>query len=188
MEVAMMNNGRPLTKKQAVRLMVGLTILAWATETLLKQWGFGQEISTTAPAGQVEPEPAEKFVPGSPRYLAGATLEMRSEATVIGGEVRLKQVCRWSDQDKAIFDPIGDLVLVHLSAGKPFEAISMRCSSGSMPSKVRKAMQLRIIPASHRTIPPPRPASSPKRRPHRHPMPARSKRCGNRSWRTSRRG
>jgi flagella basal body P-ring formation protein FlgA len=127
MEVAMMNNnGRPLTRRQAVRVVIGLTILAWATQTLLKQWGFGQEIPTTADAQQVEPTaPDEKFVPGSPRYLQGATLEMRSEATVIGNEVKLKQVCRWSDQDKTIFEPIGDLVLLHLGAQQPFKAISI---------------------------------------------------------------
>ena len=39
----MMNNdgGRPLGIRKTVQLMVILTILAWATQTLLSQWGYG---------------------------------------------------------------------------------------------------------------------------------------------------
>ncbi|HMB96029.1 MAG TPA: flagellar basal body P-ring formation chaperone FlgA [Tepidisphaeraceae bacterium] len=125
-----MNNGRRLTKKQTVRLMVGLTILAWATQTLLKQWGLGAEVPTTAEAEQLA-QPVEKFVPGK-RYLAGASLEMRSEATVIGAEVKLRQVCRWSDSDRAMFDPIGDLVLDHLGTQAPFKAISVEELRGTL--------------------------------------------------------
>src|SRR5581483_12417363 len=56
----------------------------------------------------------------------GATLELRSEATVIGSEVKLRQVCRWSDADKSLFDPIGDLVLAHLSQPAPFKAMTLQ--------------------------------------------------------------
>ena len=36
------NNGpRPLGMRKTVQLMVILTILAWATQTLLSQWGYG---------------------------------------------------------------------------------------------------------------------------------------------------
>jgi flagella basal body P-ring formation protein FlgA len=127
MEVAMMNNGRPLTKKQTVRLMIGLTILAWATQTLFKQWGRGAEVPATTPSEQADAsdEPAEKFVPGTQRYLSGATLEMRSDATVVGGDVTLKQVCRWADHDGAIFNPVGDLVLLRLGPSVPFKSISV---------------------------------------------------------------
>jgi hypothetical protein len=72
-------NGRPLSKKKTVQLLVILTIFAWATQTLLHQWGFGQEVAPTN-------EPQEKFVPGTARFAAGANLEMRSEATIVGGE------------------------------------------------------------------------------------------------------
>src|SRR5262245_44235961 len=123
MEVVMMNNnnGRPLSRRQTVRLMIALTILAWATQTLLKQWGFGAEIPTTEPATE-QAESTEKFVPGSSRYASGATLELRTEATVIGGDVKLRQVCRWADSDKHIFEPMGDLVLVRLGARAPFKS------------------------------------------------------------------
>jgi flagella basal body P-ring formation protein FlgA len=120
------NRGRQLTKRQTVRLMIALTILAWATQTLLSQWGFGAEIPTTVQAGEVEQaDSTEKFVPGNPRFNRGATLELRSEATIIGGEVKLQQVCRWSDADKSIFDPMGDLILLRLGARSPFRSISV---------------------------------------------------------------
>jgi flagella basal body P-ring formation protein FlgA len=114
----MMNNGRPLTKRQTVRLLIVMTILAWATQTLMQQWGYGAELPATAPA--------EKFVPSNSPGMAsrGATLEIRSEATVIGAEVKLRQICRWSDRDKPMLEPIGDLVLVRLGQGAPFKAIS----------------------------------------------------------------
>ncbi|HEY7090183.1 MAG TPA: flagellar basal body P-ring formation chaperone FlgA [Tepidisphaeraceae bacterium] len=122
-------NGRPvLTRKQTVRLMIALTILAWATQTLLKQWGFGAEIVPATAEAATEPaaQQQEKFVPGTSRYAMGATLEMRAEATVVGAEVKLRQICRWSDRDKFIFDPIGDLILARLSSGAPFKSVSVQ--------------------------------------------------------------
>lgn len=115
-----MNNGRPLTKKQQVRLLVALTILAWATQTLFAQWGFGAQLPTTQPG-----EVSERYVPVTTLYPRGVTLEIRGTATVIGAEVKLRQICRWSDRDKALFDPIGDLVLVRLAPEAPYKAISV---------------------------------------------------------------
>lgn len=119
----MMNNGRPLTKKQQVRVMVALTILAWATQTLFKQWGYGAQLPATQPSRG--DELAERFVPVTTLYPRGVTLEVRSNATVIGGEVKLRQICRWSDRDKGLFDPIGDLILVRLAPDTPFKAVSV---------------------------------------------------------------
>src|SRR5688572_27602990 len=110
----MMNpNHRPLSTRKKVQLMVALTILAWATQTLFHQWGFGNDLSAQERHDQPAPRPAaeEKFVPGTARFAAGATLEMRTEATVLGTEVKLKQVCRWSGADDAVFAPLADLVL-----------------------------------------------------------------------------
>jgi flagella basal body P-ring formation protein FlgA len=183
-----------LGNRKTVQVMVILTILAWATTTLLKQWGFGQEIGASQDAsnsavtsGQASPAPdngpastdpvaatatvapsdatatvapgvamgnpaaassagdaaaenlppapmapisvpepigAEKFVPGfaGPAPLMG-TLELRGEATVYGSDVKLKQICRWSDVDATAFAPIADLTLFHLSSSTPFKAI-----------------------------------------------------------------
>ena len=117
-----MYNGRPLGRKKTVQLMVLLTLLAWATQTLFHQWGYGQEIETDGTRVEM---PAEKFVPGTARFAAGATLELRSEATVVGAEVRLRQVCRWSDQDAAVFAPVKDLVLFRLDTRRPYRALDV---------------------------------------------------------------
>src|SRR5439155_25869405 len=96
MEVAMLTPNGRISKRKTVQLMIALTILAWATQTLLHQWGFGAEVSA-APATQASEENAEKFVPGN--STCGATLELRSEATIVGAEVKLRQLCRWCDAD-----------------------------------------------------------------------------------------
>jgi len=121
MEVAMMN-GRPLGPRKTIRLMIGLTILAWATQTLFHQWGYGAEIASDAAAPAVG---AEKFVPGPRLDGRAATLELRSEARVNGAEVRLKQICRWADADAPAFTTVGELVMVRFSARQPFKTITL---------------------------------------------------------------
>src|SRR5687768_2838290 len=102
----MNHNGRPLTMRKKVQLLVALTILAWATQTLLAQWARGEQAAGA--------EPAAAFVPREGTLLRGATLELRAEARVFGGEVKLRQVCRWSADDAAAFAPVADLVLMKL--------------------------------------------------------------------------
>ncbi|MGD1278348.1 MAG: flagellar basal body P-ring formation chaperone FlgA [Tepidisphaeraceae bacterium] len=123
-----MNNRRPLSKRKTARLLVALTILAWATQTLVHQWGFGQETepSTAAPnvVGTAEAIGGEKFVSGGP-VAATATLELRGEASVYGPDVKLKQLCRWSDADGAAFAPLADLVIVRMSQSTPFRTVSV---------------------------------------------------------------
>lgn len=116
-----MRYGRPMGKRGTVQLLVWLTILAWATQTLFHQWGFGAE----APATPEQMSP-EQFVPSIGRPGAGGTLELRTEATVYGPEVRLKQVCRWSAADGAMFEPIADLILARLSDGSPFRSLGVQ--------------------------------------------------------------
>src|SRR5256885_7236820 len=102
MDVAMLTPNGRISKRTTIQLMVILTILAWATQTLFHQWGFGAEIGGADSAADVAATGgAEKFVPGEPRY-AGAVLEVRAEATVVGTEVTLKQVCRWSNADAGV--------------------------------------------------------------------------------------
>src|SRR3954470_1434095 len=111
-EVAMYGNGRPIGNRKKVQLLVALTLLAWATQTLFRQWARGADLppppaaasgangaadlSAPAPDAPVPPvagdspaPAAERFVPASPRPGLGATLELRGEATVFGPEVRL---------------------------------------------------------------------------------------------------
>jgi flagella basal body P-ring formation protein FlgA len=116
-------NGRPISTKKTVQLMVILTILAWATQTLFHQWGFGAE--TGAAPQDKAAAGADRFVPGTPRFAAGATLELRGEATVYGPEVKLRQVCRWSARDAGVFAPVGDLVLARIPPQAPFQALTL---------------------------------------------------------------
>jgi len=103
--------------RKRIQVLVAVVLLAWATQTLLHQWGFGATIPIDTPA--------EKFVPGTDRFIAGATLEMRGDATIVGGDVKLKQVCRWSDSDAQVFSPVADLVVMRLSAKSTYRAISV---------------------------------------------------------------
>jgi flagella basal body P-ring formation protein FlgA len=67
----------------------------------------------------------EKFVTGSSDSTPGGTLELRQEACVFGADVKLKQVCRWSEADAPIFTPIADLTLLNLSDKLPFHEITV---------------------------------------------------------------
>lgn len=120
-----MMNPRPLSMRKKVQIMVALTILAWATQTLFHQWGFGNDLSAQERAAAPRPASAERFVPGTARFALGATLEMRTEATVLGDEVKLKQVCRWSSADDAVFAPVADLVLARFQENEPFTPVTL---------------------------------------------------------------
>jgi flagella basal body P-ring formation protein FlgA len=124
-------NNRRLTKRKQAQLFVLLTALAWATQTLLHQWGYGQEVPSVplsdaaALAAMPDVPGGEKFVPGDANSTPTGTLEMRQDASVYGADITLKQVCRWSDEDAPAFTPIADLTLVHLAAGVSFRTISV---------------------------------------------------------------
>jgi flagella basal body P-ring formation protein FlgA len=217
----MYGNGRPtISNKKMVRVCLGLTVMAWATQVLFKQWGYGAEMpaarpavpaavggavasnaaavggavasnaaavaelpdagpADAAPGGRAadrdrtadrQPTAAERFVadpailpaaatppaarpaagvvgrdaPVAPapapapaaaaeRFIAarpaaaavGAALELRSEATVTGAEVRLKQVGRWARRDAEFFRPAGELVLARLDARTPYKVVTV---------------------------------------------------------------
>jgi flagella basal body P-ring formation protein FlgA len=118
-------NNRKLGKRKQVQLLIGLTILAWATQTLMHQWGFGQELLPATDAASDSSLAGEKFVAGNGDSTPGGTLELRQEASIFGADVKLKQVCRWSDADAPIFTPIADLTLLNLSDKVPFHAITV---------------------------------------------------------------
>src|ERR1700728_628546 len=100
----MNNNNNPrLSKRKQIQLLVVLTILAWATQTLLHQWGFSQVISSGFDMSEMPAAADEKFVPNAADSTPSGTLELRQDATVSGSDVKLKQVCRWSDSDTAVF-------------------------------------------------------------------------------------
>lgn len=147
-------NGRPMSRSKAARLLICLTILAWATQLLLQQWGFGQAVSndtpplsadaaSSAPAEACPPQPAVPDVMDTAANVTLAAvpveppekfiesqeispvLELRAEALIIGDEIRLKQVCRWRDEYRAAMAPLADLVVAHIPQGKVFTVITL---------------------------------------------------------------
>src|SRR5580658_4814874 len=121
-----MNNNNPrLSKRKQIQLLVILTILAWATQTLMHQWGFSQVVSSAIDLSDMPAATDEKFVPNAADSTPSGTLELRQEATVSGPDVKLKQICRWSDADAAVFTPIADTTLLQFSANEPNRTISM---------------------------------------------------------------
>ena len=159
-------NGRPVIgKKKAVRLMVALTILAWATQTLMSQWGYGADVradqragAAAAPASSPASAPSEdlvtieKFVPGTSRFAAGATIELRGDATVVGEEVRLKQVARWTQADDAVLAPLGDLVLTRIGPGTPFRAVSITEVKETLTAAGINIASLKFVGATSCTV------------------------------------
>jgi flagella basal body P-ring formation protein FlgA len=57
----------------------------------------------------------QRFVPDASRTV-NAALEMRSEATIYGDEVKLRQIARWSDTDAGAMAGLGDLTIARLDA------------------------------------------------------------------------
>lgn len=114
-----MNNGRPLPVRKQMQFLVAMTLLAWATQTLMTQWSHGAE-----PPGPA-PQATSAFVPREGSTGAGAMLELRGEATIYGGDVKLKQVCRWSTRDAATFAPLADLVVARLEGRRPFKVLDV---------------------------------------------------------------
>ncbi|HSZ56271.1 MAG TPA: flagellar basal body P-ring formation chaperone FlgA [Tepidisphaeraceae bacterium] len=113
----MYGNGRPLGMRKRIQVLIAVVLLAWATQTLLRQWGYGAEIAQS--------NSGESFVPGTDRFIAGATLEMRGDATIVGAEVKLRQICRWSGADAEVFAPVADLVIARINPRAPFRSISV---------------------------------------------------------------
>jgi flagella basal body P-ring formation protein FlgA len=139
-EVIAMNNPRPVMSiRKTVQLMVILTILAWATQTLFAQWGLGglilpepsslqrrQQPESSAPsphgsapaaAPQAAPAPRPAAID---RFNGGAMVEVQPRARFgdaavsARGRITLRDVCKWSDHDAAILEPLGDVLIAKL--------------------------------------------------------------------------
>lgn len=122
-----MNNNPRLSRRKQIQLLIILTILAWATQTLMHQWGFSQVVDLSElPGGD------EKFVPVAADSTPSGTLELRQDATVAGADVKLKQVCRWSDSDSAVFAPIADTTVLHFAATDSSRTLSVQAISQTL--------------------------------------------------------
>ncbi len=129
------NNGRPLTRRQTVRILVLLTLLAWATQTLFHQWGFGQEV---------------RFVPSA--IAASAALELRSEVSLAGTEVTLRQIARWNETDEPTLAPVADLVVMRLSQQTPYKSITIEELRGILMDAGVNPAAIRLQGASRCTV------------------------------------
>ncbi|MCS7033964.1 MAG: flagellar basal body P-ring formation chaperone FlgA [Phycisphaerae bacterium] len=119
------NPRRPLTRRQTARIVVATVILAWATQTLLQQWGYGAAppVSDGPAMAALQNETVERFIP--PTTTRPARLELRPTATVIGPEVSLRQIARWSQFDAPTFAPVADLAFARLGDSMPFRTITL---------------------------------------------------------------
>ena len=108
-----MRTWKPAEQKRIVRELVILTIMAWATQTLLAQWGFGAEI-----------EAEEKFI--TPSHARAARVEMRGDAVVNGADVRLKDIAQWGEADDAAMREAGELVIKRFKGEGDSETIDVR--------------------------------------------------------------
>jgi len=97
---------RPAETRKIIQGLIILTLLAWATHTLVSQWGFAADIERADSPVLSE----EKFLP-SVSFAAVAVVELRSDATIAGAEIRLKQIARWSDADAAAMRQNADLIV-----------------------------------------------------------------------------
>lgn len=91
--------------KKMIQGLIILTLLAWATQTLVAQWGFGDEV----------------FI--APR--AGLVIELKNEALIAGSEIRLNQIARWPGVSDDVMEQTGDLVVGRFAVGKSSLAIDL---------------------------------------------------------------
>ena len=122
---------QPLSKRKLVQLMVILTILAWATQTLFHQWGYG---ATVPPMTTPAPSPA----PATP------TLEIRESITLVGGtDILLSDIARFSQSDAPRLSRLADILIARFALPE----LSRRITTSEIRAALARA---RINPASIR--------------------------------------
>ena len=105
-----MRNSRHGDLKKMIQGLIIFTLLCWATQTLVSQWGFGDEVSV------------EKFVaPSRPSTV----IELKSDAVITGNEIRLNQIARWPGTGEDVMEQTGDLIVGRFAAGKLSRAIDL---------------------------------------------------------------
>jgi flagella basal body P-ring formation protein FlgA len=155
-EVIVMNNPRPVMSiRKTVQLMVILTLLAWATQTLFAQWGYSglilpapttptpgrvpapaempatppvyaTPLPAVAPAPAPAPAPALAASPAAIQKRNGATVELRPRVRFVdAGRITLGDVCRWSDEDAAVMQPLAGTLIANLGGSVRVRQISV---------------------------------------------------------------
>jgi flagella basal body P-ring formation protein FlgA len=96
-----MMNPRPISMRKKVQFLVGLTLLAWATQTLFSQWGLGGLIMPPSTSAESQ--------------RAVVTVELSNRVKASHDNITIGDVCRWSDQDSPMMEPFAGIVLMRLS-------------------------------------------------------------------------
>jgi flagella basal body P-ring formation protein FlgA len=104
-----MRNTKPADLRKMIQGLIILTLLAWATQTLVSQWGFGDEVQ-------------EKFISAS-RPLT--LIDLKTEVTITGNEIRLNQIARWPGIGEDAMEQTGDLIVARFESGKLSRTIDL---------------------------------------------------------------
>jgi len=94
-------------EQNAVRTILFVLVLALLAQLASAQLAHGQE----------------KFLRSD--TASGVAVELRGESTVIGQEIRFRQIARWSDTDKAVFEPLGELIVARFGDKQGVKSISI---------------------------------------------------------------
>lgn len=104
-----MRNTKPANLRKMIQGLIILTLLVWATQTLVSQWGFGGEVQ-------------EKFIAASRRITL---IELKNEAAITGNEIRLNQIARWPGIGEDAMEQTGDLIVARFESGKLSRTIDL---------------------------------------------------------------
>jgi len=86
----------------------------------------GGTIAAQAPMFVQPSEGQEVFVPDPQvRPYIAARLELRPDATIPDGDVKVKNVCRWQDSDAAFLAPVAELSITHMTDNQVYARISL---------------------------------------------------------------
>jgi flagella basal body P-ring formation protein FlgA len=106
-----MRTWKPTEQRRIVRDLLILTILAWATQTLLAQWGLAAEAE-------------EKFV--SSAFSQAIRIEIASNATIAGADIRFKDIARWGGADDDALREAGEIVIHRFKDDTDTAAVDVR--------------------------------------------------------------
>ena len=111
-----MRHGGTIVRRRVIEGLILAAAAAWAIQLLVGHAAHGQALAPTM--GE------ERFVPDA-QWTSPAMIELKSEAKVIGGEVKLKQLVRWGDVDRALIDQTGELVVARMERGSHTQNVGL---------------------------------------------------------------
>jgi flagella basal body P-ring formation protein FlgA len=137
---------------KTLRMVVVLAVLACATQLFWQQFSYGDTSDTSETSEKFALPSEDGSAPRSSRFSSGAILELRSEATIEGADVKLKQICRWSAADQEAFAPIADLVVARLNQNTAFRAMTQYDLKSTLSDAGVNLAIIRFCGAMHCTV------------------------------------